>query len=1313
MKKLYQKFIMNTAVRRAACWAGILLYTVLFCIIAFSDGMMAVSKSVSDRIMMRGISRSDQICVVAVTREDSEYFNLDGDVLAAKAVEKLNRDINSAPAVVGLEIPASLMSKEGESVLKGISDKSNLILPVELTIPESAFIRAPKTTQIPYDLPARSYDAEVRGDAKEAHTVRLEGEDGILRHMTFRLEGEDGYLYPSMAQACYEEYCHQAGIDHELPKGADTFSVIIKYSDPELPDYTCTARELLEGTVPAETFAGKIVLVGSYDTALDPGYRPSIDHSRRLHSAHVDAEIVNDLLAGGNASSVPLYMQAGLLAVCVFVTAYVMLRLNTIFGSICYILIYELLTQVIAMLLFGIGYGVMSFPHMANGLVTCALFTGIAFYRRSRFDRKELEKVLGKYVDTRVAGGLIRGDRKDALAPIRDGEQGRTRKVAVLFADIRNFTSVSEKVSNDRLVRMLNDYLSMMSSACERYGGTVDKFIGDCVMAYWGAPEQDDDPVYHACLAAAEIQRRAGEAAMKMSSSLGMELKIGIGISYGDVVAGAIGSADRLNYTVIGDTVNMASRLESLAPGGCVYLSASAAERLQKTGELEKLPEKVQLKGKEKAVDVYSMKSVSVRGNTRRKLEAAKNRSMFRRRGIAAMAVNFLIFLIQFVFVLNTIRSLGIGFVSYLPVGLAAFSSMVTLLLIPFDLKAVENGDGVNPRPKWLDVAMLSSLLANVQNGVMVLVSLVPRLGAAAYSGTDWPGGALIYLLCPVLSVLSFYTLEIRADFSRKDMIFAELPLLAILLCNKGAMALTGLDREMQAAYDTFYKFPVPVISAAVQIAGLYLAIELNRLLKLQERIRLSGNPRMGSAMKKLRHSKFIKFAGKTSNRSFIWILLNLFIAVLSARVTVTAWNEGGVRVYSNPSLIGIVVSIACIMCVAFLAGPWRKGEETRPPVWYRYMSFIRTLGCMINFFSVLLLAISGEGIAAFFTPRWCADASVFLLCPLLSLTMWLLERNEYRLIGCLLSAVPYAVILPLSAAAVQSRNITQSYDYEIANFYSGGTMVLIILCEIFLAALMYLANLLVSRMLRESEREDRKVTLHVCGARLGITGGKKTESRYGLRSECYVIVEGNYGIVIGAGSGLQTAVPLLKNCTSVDILAGSADFRSLMGFLMAPDVCPGAKIRILSPFGAERFMVNPFWPVNLIRKNCVTVPVGASYRLNDMYSVHFFPAEPGTNDYMIRLEGDTTICCTGAHPVAEESVRKWCLDADLLIYNAYDSWTRGCYIAIDNSLPDLLLSGAPVEIADEELEAKGAEFRKLFSDVRIAGEGMKFRVRR
>jgi len=167
------------------------------------------------------------------------------------------------------------------------------------------------------------------------------------------------------------------------------------------------------------------------------------------------------------------------------------------------------------------------------------------------------------------------------------------------------------------------------------------------------------------------------------------------------------------------------------------------------------------------------------------------------------------------------------------------------------------------------------------------------------------------------------------------------------------------------------------------------------------------------------------------------------------------------------------------------------------------------------------------------------------------------------------------------------------------------------------------------------------------------------------------------------------------------------------MGFLTAPFVCPGAEVRIISPFGAERFSVNPFWPVNLIRKNCLTVPAGKPYRLNDSYTVLFTAADATGTNFMVRLDGAVTVCYTGQNPAPEESVRKWCLGADLLIYSSGDTWERGCYITIDNGIPALLLSGAPIEFTDELLTWKEHKAGALYAEVHIAREGMTFPLRR
>ncbi len=155
-----------------------------------------------------------------------------------------------------------------------------------------------------------------------------------------------------------------------------------------------------------------------------------------------------------------------------------------------------------------------------------------------------------------IPADLVRMLLREGIEP-RPG--GSVRVLTVLFADIAGFTGLSERLG-DRIIPLLSTYLDTMSREVSTHGGTIDKFIGDAVMAFWGAPETNADHAIDACRAAL-----AGQAALQasgLSDDSGRPLKVRIGINSGDMLVGNIGSEVRLNYTVIGDTVNVASRLE-------------------------------------------------------------------------------------------------------------------------------------------------------------------------------------------------------------------------------------------------------------------------------------------------------------------------------------------------------------------------------------------------------------------------------------------------------------------------------------------------------------------------------------------------------------------------------------------------------------------------------------------------------------------------------------------------------------------------------------------------------------------------------
>jgi adenylate cyclase len=184
---------------------------------------------------------------------------------------------------------------------------------------------------------------------------------------------------------------------------------------------------------------------------------------------------------------------------------------------------------------------------------------------------------------------------------------GSKRPVFIFFSDIRGFTPMSEKMNPDEIATLLTEYFTEMVEIIFEHGGTLDKFIGDAIMAIWGAPIPHEDDADRAMRAAIDMQTVLAELNKKWTSEGRQEVHIGIGINFGDVFAGNIGSERRLEYTVIGDAVNTASRLCSKAGPGEILISEPFYKALKKPPKVEAL-EPIQLKGKAQAVPVYRLK---------------------------------------------------------------------------------------------------------------------------------------------------------------------------------------------------------------------------------------------------------------------------------------------------------------------------------------------------------------------------------------------------------------------------------------------------------------------------------------------------------------------------------------------------------------------------------------------------------------------------------------------------------------------------------------------------------------------------------
>jgi adenylate cyclase len=235
--------------------------------------------------------------------------------------------------------------------------------------------------------------------------------------------------------------------------------------------------------------------------------------------------------------------------------------------------------------------------------IALAVFGGVTYqYVDEGREKRRIKKLFSRYVAPDVFNQLMTDPSRARLG-------GQRRDMTVLFSDIRGFTTVSERGQPEEIVAQLNEYFSRMVDALFSHQGTLDKFVGDMVMALFGAPLEDPDHADHALRAALAMVRELGELNQRWAAKGRPVLDIGIGINSGEMVAGNIGSDTIMSYTVIGDAVNLGARLESLNKeyGTRIIISGQTVQRLKGRYDLRPLGSVV-VKGKSEAVAIFEVK---------------------------------------------------------------------------------------------------------------------------------------------------------------------------------------------------------------------------------------------------------------------------------------------------------------------------------------------------------------------------------------------------------------------------------------------------------------------------------------------------------------------------------------------------------------------------------------------------------------------------------------------------------------------------------------------------------------------------------
>ena len=260
-------------------------------------------------------------------------------------------------------------------------------------------------------------------------------------------------------------------------------------------------------------------------------------------------------------------------------TSYTFINILVIFGVVLLMTCFAFYLGIV-MFALGIGLefllmiiihsaGLYYFISMPIFLLVIAFVIMITLHYYNEYKHKrEVIGTFKRYISPDVAEALV--EKQDDAMSLG----GRKRNVACLFVDIRGFTKMSEELQPEEVVDILNGYLEMATNQVFRFGGMVDKFIGDCVMAIFNAPVDLDDYIYKAVCAAFGIVKEGKKICDQVMEKYNKKLEFGVGVHYGDAVIGNIGSKTRMDFTAIGDTVNTASRIEASAGGSQVLISS-------------------------------------------------------------------------------------------------------------------------------------------------------------------------------------------------------------------------------------------------------------------------------------------------------------------------------------------------------------------------------------------------------------------------------------------------------------------------------------------------------------------------------------------------------------------------------------------------------------------------------------------------------------------------------------------------------------------------------------------------------------------
>jgi adenylate cyclase len=347
-----------------------------------------------------------------------------------------------------------------------------------------------------------------------------------------------------------------------------------------------------------EQFKGKVCIIGPTIRSIGDYYATPVEEAAAGFFTH--ANVYDMVVTNSFITPAPSWLQFFILLLITLVVGFVTHTRHMKSG----ILVLAIVTFLyLSLVIFAFNSAHLWFNIAAplSALLMCFVTTVAYKAATEGRQRKMITSMFGPYVDSNVVRILI---NNPSLAKLG----GEKHEITILFTDIKGFSSISEKVSEDVLVKLLNIYFTDMTNVVLANGGAVDKFIGDSIMAFWGAPLPDSDSAYHACVTAVQMQSQLDKLQTRLLKIGGVEIKQRIGVNTGLCIVGNMGSEQKKNYTVTGDPVNLASRLEGVNKqyGTGILISEFTHKKAGKR-LVTRLVDRVLVVGKSEPVQIYEL----------------------------------------------------------------------------------------------------------------------------------------------------------------------------------------------------------------------------------------------------------------------------------------------------------------------------------------------------------------------------------------------------------------------------------------------------------------------------------------------------------------------------------------------------------------------------------------------------------------------------------------------------------------------------------------------------------------------------------